>query len=157
LERWSAWLLDAGRLVFPPRLVRRHFPCLRRTNFSTEHLHSLKALPRVFVVVPDADERPSRPRVLDVRVVQVSAIRRTVVVNVHRYVKVADLLAVRIPDHIVELATEITLRPVLRIPDHLVDEVTEMQNEAKAIAFRGALVLVDHPPVGVLRARVGVL
>jgi hypothetical protein len=108
------------------------------------------------VVVPDADEGPSRPRILDVRIVQVRAIHRTVVIDRGRDVEVADLLAAGIPHHIEDLAVVIGLS-VLRIPDHLVDEVAEMQNKAEAVVLRSALILVDHPPVGVLRARVGVL
>ncbi len=99
------------------------------------------------MIVPVADERPSRPRILDLRVVQVCAIHRTVIVYRRRHVEVADLLAVRIPDHIVELAIEVALWPVFRIPDDLVDEVAEMQNEAEAIIVRRALSFVDHPSV----------
>ena len=49
------------------------------------------------------------------------------------------------------------LRPILRIPDDLIDEVAKMQHEAQAIRFRRALILEDHPAVGVLSAVVGVL
>jgi hypothetical protein len=39
VERWAARLLHAGRLVFPPRLVRGDFPGLRGTDLAAEHLH----------------------------------------------------------------------------------------------------------------------
>src|SRR5262245_31885976 len=151
-ERRPARLLDAGRLVLPPRLVRGHLPRLRGTDLAAKHLDPLIALPRVFVVVPDTNEWPARASVLDIRIVQVPAIHHAVVAHRRRDVEIADLLAVGIPRHIEELAIEIALGPIFRVPDDLVDEVAEMQNEVDAILVRRALVFVDHPPVRVLEA-----
>ena len=58
---------------------------------------------------------------------------------------------------VADLAIVHALRAIFRIPDHFVDEIAEMQHEAETILFGGALVFVDHPAIGVLRALIRVL
>ena len=71
--------------------------------------------------------------------------------------EVPDLFAVRIADDVAQAPVVHTLRPILRVPDDFVDEVAEVQHEAEPILLGGALILEDHPPIGVLRAVVGIL
>jgi hypothetical protein len=71
--------------------------------------------------------------------------------------EIAMLLAMRIAHEIADAAIVVALRAVFGIPDEFVDEVAEMQDEAQARVGRRVLVVVDHAPVGRLRAEVRVL
>jgi hypothetical protein len=78
---------DAGRLEFEPGLVGHDLSRLCGTRNAVEALERLPPHPGELVVVPHDDERPSGASVLDVRVVQVGAIERTVVGERGRHVK----------------------------------------------------------------------
>ena len=158
LERIAAGLADPRRLVLEPRLARRHVARLRGAHVVAEELERLPAAPRELVVVPHRDERPARPRVLQVGILEVRAIERPVVVERRRDVEAPDLLAVGVADDVAQ--PPVVAAPVgalLGVVDHLVDEVAEMQHEGELLVGRRALVLVDHAPVGVLRALAHVL
>ncbi len=109
------------------------------------------------MVVPHRDERPAGTRVLQVGVMQISPVDRPVIVDRRRNMEVLDLLTVRIPDDVAQASVVHALGAIFRIPDELVDKVAEVQNEAQPIRLGRALVLEDHPPVGVLGAVVGIL
>src|SRR5262245_64353579 len=70
---------------------------------------------------------------------------------------VRDLLAGRVAHDVDQAPVVHALRPVFRIPNDLVDEVTQMENEPEAIGLGRALIFVDHPSIGVLRALVYIL
>jgi hypothetical protein len=148
---------DARRLVFEPRLVGGHLPRLRRPRAAAELLQPLPAQSAVFMVVPHRHERPPRPGVLNIRIVQVGAIDRPVIFDGRRNMEVLDPFAVRVSDDVAEAAVVHALRSILRIPHDFVDEVAEVQHEIEPIGGRGALVLENHPPECVLRALVDVL
>src|SRR5262249_24504021 len=103
-ERGSARLEQSRRLVFKERLVRCYLPRLRRTVFAPESLQPLPPLPAELVVVPHADERPSGARILQVGIVKIVAIDRTVICDGGRNVEVLDLLTVRIAHDIAQSA-----------------------------------------------------
>src|SRR5439155_6752242 len=63
LESGTRRLLDACRLVFEPRLVRRHLARLRRARLAAELQQRLPPEPGELVVVPHRDERPAGTRV----------------------------------------------------------------------------------------------
>ena len=56
---------------------------------AAEVLLALPPLPRELVVVPHADEGPARAGVLEVRVREIAAVERAVVVDRRRHVEVA--------------------------------------------------------------------
>src|SRR6185369_12144699 len=58
-----AGLLATRRHIFPPRLIGGDLDALAGPLLPC-FLDALPALPREFVIVPHADERPARPRVL---------------------------------------------------------------------------------------------
>ncbi|MFT3916342.1 MAG: hypothetical protein QM704_20375 [Anaeromyxobacteraceae bacterium] len=147
---------DARGEVLEPRLVRRDLDALARPLERPRLQVALPALPRELVVVPDGDERPARARVLEVGVGEVAAVDGPVALEGQRDVEVADLVAVRDARDLVDRAVEAGLR-LVRILDHLVDEVAEVQDEVEAFAGGRALVLEDHPAVGVELALVQVL
>ena len=145
------------RLIFPPRLRRRDFPCLRGNVAGTEVLLALPTLPRELVIVPHADERPARPRVLQIGIGKVRTIERAITVDVGRHVEIVVLLAMRVAHEIANAAVVVSVWTVLRIPHELVHEVAEVHHEATAIAVGSLLVLVDHPAIRVAGAELIVL
>jgi len=102
------------------------------------------------MVVPHVDERPSCSRILQVRIMQISTVHRTVVVHRRGNVKVINLLSVLVVHNVAQAAIVHPLWPVLRVPDDLIDEITEMQNKVEPICFRCVLILKDHFPIRVL-------
>jgi hypothetical protein len=139
------------RLIFEPGLVGRDLPRLGGPDAS-EVLLALPSLPRELVVVPDVDAGPAGAGVQEVRIGEIAAVERAVVLDRGRDVEVGDLLAVRIADDVAQAPVVHPLGPVLRIPDGLVDEVPEMEHEAQPFGLGALLVLEDHPPVGVASA-----
>ena len=158
LQRDAARLRDARGLILEPRLVRRDLACLRRAFVARDALDRLPAHPRELVVVPHRHEGPARTRVLQIRVLQIGAVERAVVGERRGDAEPADLLAVGIAHAIAQPpVVAVPARPVLRVVDHLVDEIAEMQHERELFFGRRALVLEDHPAIGVLRAFTDVL
>ena len=90
------------------------------------------------MIVPDAHERPARAGVLQIRILQVAAIQRAVVVERHGHVEVAHLLAGLEAHDVAQAPVVHALRPVFRIPDDLVDEVAEVQHEVELALGRRA-------------------
>ena len=147
---------DARRLELEPGLGRGDLAGLRRAR-PVELDQRLPASPRELVVVPHADERPARPRVLQVGILEIGAEQRAVVIERDRDVEVADLLAGREPHDVAQPARVHALRAVLGVPHDLVEEVAEVEHEAEPIGLGALLVLEDHPAVGGLRALADVL
>src|SRR5262249_27073719 len=77
-------------LILEPRLCGGNFARLGRTH-SAEILLTLPASPRKFVIVPHTNERPSSPRVLQIRIEQIRAVHRSIVFYRCRDMEVADL------------------------------------------------------------------
>src|SRR5207244_2630548 len=90
LETVAGALADTGGNVFPPGLVGSHPKLLGRLHLAVVLDEALPALPREFVVVADADEREMSARILDVGIIDVSAIHHAIAVEARRDVKVAD-------------------------------------------------------------------
>jgi hypothetical protein len=99
-----------------------------------------------------------RARAAQVRVTQIGPIDGAIVGQRHRNVEATDLLALRVTHHVTDAPViTATARLVFRVVDHLVDEIAQVQHESQLIFRRGALVLEDHAPIGVLRALAHVL
>ena len=105
---------------------------------AVEDLQRLPPLPGEFVVVPHRDERPAGARVLQIRVVQIGAVDRPVIVDGRRDMEVLDLLTVRIPDDVAQASVVHALGAIFGIPDDLVDKVAQVQHEAQPVRLRGA-------------------
>ena len=108
------------------------------------------------MVVPDADERPARARVLEVGIGEIALVDGPVAVDGQRDVEVADLVAVRDARDLVDRAVVARLH-LVGILDHLVDEVAQVQNEVELVGGGRAFVFVDHPAIAVELALVDVL
>ena len=108
------------------------------------------------MIVPDGDERPARAGVLQVGIGEIAAIDGAIAVERQRNVEIADLLAVGNARDLVDRAVVAGLH-LVRIFDDLVDEVAEVQHETELSLRRRALVLEDHPPIGVELAFIDVL
>ena len=103
------------------------------------------------MIVPDGDERPARARVLQVGVVEIALVDGAIAVERQRNVEIADLVSVGDARDLVDGAVVAGLH-LVRVLDHFVDEVAEVQDETELIVRRRALVLEDHPAIGVERA-----
>ncbi len=152
----SAGRLHARGHIFEPGLVRRDFYALPWPGRATRLLDALPALPREFVIVPHADERPARSGVLKIGIGEIALIDDAVAVERQRVMEVADLAAVRNAPDIVDDAVVARLH-LVRIFDHLIDEVAKMEHEAELVGGCGALVFEDHPAIGVELAFVDAL
>jgi hypothetical protein len=157
LERRPAGFDDPRRHVLEPRLVGGDLASLRGTGLAAELLKALPTEPAELVVVPHCDERPAGPRVLDVGILQIRPIDRSIIRNRRRHVVVRNLLGVRIANNVAEAAIVHALRAIFGVPDDLVDEVAEVQHEVEPVGFRRPLVFENHPPIRVLRALIDVL
>src|SRR6185312_10119189 len=155
-ERGTTALHHTRGLVLKKRLHGCDLARLRWMRFFVEHLQGLPSLPAELMVVPHRNEGPASAGVLQVGIVQVTAIHGAVAIHVDRDVEVVNLLSLRIANEVPDLAVVVS-GAILRIPDQLVDEVAEVQDKAEALLLRSALVLEDHPPIGILRAEICVL
>ena len=142
---------------FPPRLHRRDLAGLRWDVAFAEILQRLPALPGELVIVPHGDERQISARVLNVGIVQIGFVDGAVTGNGCRDVEVFVLLAIFVAHDVAYFAVIHALRAVFRIPDQFVDEIAHVEDEGELVFRRGALILVDHPTISVLRAIVRVL
>jgi hypothetical protein len=117
IQRPRARLSYPGGLILKPGLIGRHLACLSRTGCALELLETLPAKPAEFVVVPHVDERPSSARVLDIRIVQVGAVDRPIIIECRRYMKILDLLAILVPHDVPKLTVVHALWSICRVPD----------------------------------------
>src|SRR5215468_1510375 len=155
-ERGTTALHHSRWLILKKCLVGCDLARLRRTRFIVEHLQGLPSLPAELMVVPHRNKGPARARVLQVWIMQVTAVHSAVVIDRDRDVEVVNLLSLRIANEFLDLAVVVS-GAVLRVPDQLVDEVAQVQDEAEAVLLRNALILEDHSSVRVLRSEVRVL
>ncbi len=152
-ESRSRGLGDPGGDELPPRLVGRDAQRLRRFWLPVVLDGALPALPREFVVVADADERPPGARVLDVRIGEVAAIHGAIALERGRHMEVADLASVGNPADLVD-GSVVAVRDLLRIFDDLVDEVAQVQHEVQPLIGGRVPVFPEHAPPRVLLALV---
>src|SRR5262249_57066384 len=82
-----------GRLISKPSLVRSNLARLRGAH-SAEVLLALPTLPGKFVIVPHADERPTRARILQIGIEEIALVQSAIIVNSGGHVKIADLFTV---------------------------------------------------------------
>ena len=155
-ERGTTALHHSRWLILKKRLVGCDLARLRRTRFVIEYLQGLPSLPAELMVVPHRNKGPASARVLQVWIMQVTAIHSAIVIHCDRDMEVLDFLSLRIANEFPDLAVVVT-GAVLRIPDQLVYEVAQVQDEAEAVLLRSALILEDHSSVRVLRSEVRVL
>src|SRR5262249_45003434 len=144
--------------VFEPRLVGGDLDRLARLRRSPRLDDALPALPGELVIVPNADERPARSRVLQVGIGEIALVDDAVTLDRERVMELADSAQTAIRDFadVVDRAV-VPRRHLLGIFDDLVDEITEVEHEPELIGGRRALVLEDHPPIAVELALVHVL
>src|SRR6187397_898265 len=88
-------------LVFEPRLVRGHLSCLRGSH-AGEVLLALPSFPGELMVVPHTHKGPASTRVLQVRIRKIAAIQRAIIFNGYGDVKVTNLFALRVANHIAQ-------------------------------------------------------
>src|SRR5215472_4064747 len=157
VERRSAWFIQPCWLIFEKCLVRSNFSRLRGAIHSGKSLQTLPTHPTELMVVPHADKRPARAGILQIRVVQIVTVDRSVVPDIGWNMKVADPFPVFVADDVAKSSIVHPLRPVFRIPDDFVNEVTQVKHEPQLILLRGSFVLEDHPPVSILRTLVCIL
>src|SRR6185312_13810528 len=93
-----------GRLVLEPGLHGGDLASLPRPGGAVENLKRLPATPGELVVVPHRHERPAGTRVLQIRIVQVGAIDRAIVIDRGGDMKVLDFLAVLVAHDVPQLA-----------------------------------------------------
>ena len=148
---------DPRRLILEPGLIRSHFLGLRRPHFSIKHLKALPAEPAIFMVIPHADEGPTRPRILQIGIVKIGAVNGAIVIQRRRDVKIVNLLAMLVANDVAQFSIVHALRTIFRIPDDLVNEIAQVQNEIEPLVFGRAQVFEDHAPIRVLRALIRVL
>src|SRR5580704_14087945 len=79
IERWSTRFVQPRRLVFEKCLIRSHPPRLRRTIHTSKLLQALPANPAEFMVVPHGHKRPTGARILQVRIVEITAVDGAIV------------------------------------------------------------------------------
>src|SRR5262245_38650657 len=145
-----------GRLILEPGLIRGHFARLSRSR-AIEVLLTLPAFPGEFVVVPHTNERPASAGVLQVRVQEISLVKRPIVVYRSRHVKVTKLFTMRVTDDVTQPPRVHSLRTIFGIPDNFIDEVAEVEHEAESLVIGPPLVFPDHPAVSRRSALLNVL
>jgi len=126
-------------------------------RLAVEYLQTLPAEPAELVVVPHGHERKVRACILQIGIGEIRAIDGAIVVDRRRNMEVGMFFTVLVAYELTDAAIVIALRPVFRIPDEFVNEVAEMQDETQALVGCRVLVVVDHAPVGRLRAEIRVL
>src|SRR4249919_3963375 len=87
--------LDARRDEFEPCLVGSDLDALSRLWRAARLLDALPPLPREFVIVPHAHERPARSRVLQVGIGQIAFVDGAITLGRERVVELAGDPAVR--------------------------------------------------------------
>ena len=108
------------------------------------------------MVIADADEREVCAGVLNVRIMNRRAIDRPIAVDRRRHMEVVDLTSVGYATD-VEHRTIVAMRNFIGVFHDLVDEISEMQDEPLALIGRSALILPNHPPIGILCALIHAL
>ena len=156
LERGSAHLSASRRQILPPRLICGDLDALTWPGRTAGLLDALPALPREFVIVPHGDERPSRAGVLQIGIGQVAFVDGAIAFDRQRIVELAGLPAVGNAPDVVNRAV-VTRFHFLGIFDDFVNEIAEVEDESELVLWRGALVLEDHPAIGVELAFIDVL
>src|SRR6185503_21214765 len=101
---------------------------------------ALPALPGKFVIVPDGDERPTRSRVLQIRIGEVALVDDAIAVDRERVMEVGGFAAISNSADVVDRAIVPRLH-LVGIFDDLVNEITEVENEPELIGGRRALIL----------------
>src|SRR5690349_17543663 len=91
LQSWAGRLGDARRDIFPPRLVGCDPKLLRGLNLVVVFDEALPSLPREFVIIADAYERPVCASVLDIDIADVRTIDRPVAFKRGRHMKIPHL------------------------------------------------------------------
>ena len=98
------------------------------------------------MIVPDADKRPARSRVLQIGIGKVALVDDPIALDRERVMEVAGLAAIGNAADVIDRAV-VPRRHFVGIFDDLIDEVTEVENETELIGGRRALVLEDHPAI----------
>src|SRR6185295_8171053 len=83
---------------------------------------ALAALPGKFVIVPDADERPARSRVLQIRIGEVALVDDAIALDRQRVVEVGGLTAIGNPADVVDRAV-VPRRDLVGIFDDFINKV----------------------------------
>lgn len=156
LGKAPARRLHARRNVFEPRLVRRDLDGLGRLLDGRRFQDALPALPRKFVIVPGAHERPARAGILQVRIGKKALPHCAVTLERRRKMVVADLERVGDPRDLVDFPVEARL-PFLWVLHDLVDEIAKVQDEIELVLGARPLVFKDQPAIAVEPAFVDVL
>ena len=156
LERGSAHLPASRRQIFPPGLICGDLDALTWPGRTAGLLDALPALPREFVIVPHGHERPSCAGVLQIGLGKVTFVDGAIAVDRQRIVEFTDLPAVGNAPDVVNRAV-VTRFDFLGIFNDFVDEIAKVEDESELVFGRGALVLEDHPSIGVELAFVDVL
>ena len=82
---------DARRNIFEPGLVGGDLDGLAGLRRAACLDDALPALPREFVIVPDADERPARAGILQIGIGEIALVDGAIAVDGQREVEVAGL------------------------------------------------------------------
>lgn len=80
-------------------------------------LQALPADPAELMVVPHAHKRPTRARVLQIGIVQIVAVDSTIVSDVCRNMKIANLFTVFVANDVAQATVVYALRPVFWVPE----------------------------------------
>src|SRR6185312_5779323 len=155
-QRRAAGLDHPRRLILKERLHGCHSSRLGRKSFRSKLLEALPSLPAEFVVVPHGHKRKMCTRVLQLRVVQIRFINRTVILHRSGDVKVRYFFAARITDDVPHLTSVVCLA-VFGVPNQLINEVAKVQDETQFFRLGSAVVLINHSSVCILRTEVCVL
>src|SRR5215472_866169 len=153
----SAWFEQFGGLVFEESLIGSYLASLPGVIDSAEILQALPPDPTKFVIVPHADERPTRPRILQIGIVKVVSIDGAIIADVGGNVKIGNLFAVLVADDVAQTPVVHSLGTILRVPDDFIDKVAQMEHEFQSLVFLGPLVFENHSPIGILCSLIGIL
>lgn len=156
LVQSARWLLYTARLVLKPRLIGGDLACLRWTK-AAEVLLALPSLPRKFMIVTHAHKRPTGARILNIDIMQIGAVDRSVIRHIRWYVKIFDLLAGGVTEDVPDATIIHSLRPIFRIPDDFVKIIPQVHDEVEALIGRRLLIFKYHATIGVLRPVIAVL
>src|SRR5581483_9613675 len=102
------------------------------------------------MVIPHIYEWPARAGVLQVGILQVSAVYSAIIVYCRWDMEIVNLLTMFVAHDVTQPPVVHPLRPVFRVPDDFVDEIAEVQYETQSILLRRALIFKDHPAISIL-------
>ena len=138
----------ASRDIFEPGLVGGDLDGLAGLRLAARLDDALSALPREFVIVPDADERPARAGILEVGISEIALVHGAIAVDGQRVVELAGLSPIGNARDLIDGPVEAGVS-LFGILNDLVDEVAKVQHEAKLILRPRAFVFEDHPAISV--------